>query len=640
MTRILELLGPDYDAPARLPTRHGTDLYEAKRGLVLAALRQAESRNDAEAERLMFWELGLIDLTLGAEAGVSPYGDSSFERYAGHYRLSEETTGYARERAAETSDIVLKLQYLEYILLRIPQHGRERVDLQRELLSVYRSYVDSSRVGAHVDGEGFVGLNVERALIAMERMLTRPGVVRDEAAQQWAAWLVGLAEDSRAFPVRDPSHQEQYRHRWVGSYLSRLVALPAESADSALRARAIQLLDEATTYYQSTPLNDELEHQIAEHESALRKHWGEDGMHERATRRKYDALVRRAKFHRDTGNGMLTAHYFRAARRLVEEHRQYFSTEAAASLQRDERAAHAYSLQAGEYATISIPFAIPVEHMDYTCETAEETISMLLAQVANSVPDRLALAKQVDESSESAVLSSVISRTVVGAGKVVGESLSEEKNRALDIEQRATLASSLFGAAIATTVIRASESVGLSVKHLLALLEPLSLDPGSLAIIERGCERFIAQDWISAMHILVPAVEDTLRQYLRSIGVDTSDFVKDVGDGTTRTDDATFGSLMRKTLPDARKVREYLGEDLWEHLYSTLISQTGANLRNEIAHGLTRPHHCTPENAGLVLSLLYLLALHASGEKWRSATPAPPPTTPSAGESSGSRDSI
>ncbi|MGQ0648886.1 MAG: DUF4209 domain-containing protein, partial [Gemmatimonadaceae bacterium] len=51
-----------------------------------------------------------------------------------------------------------------------------------------------------------------------------------------------------------------------------------------------------------------------------------------------------------------------------------------------------------------------------------------------------------------------------------------------------------------------------------------------------------------------------------------------------------------------------LGADLWEHLDSVLNSQTGPNLRNEFAHGLARPGHGSPENAGLSLSLLYLIA--------------------------------
>lgn len=52
-------------------------------------------------------------------------------------------------------------------------------------------------------------------------------------------------------------------------------------------------------------------------------------------------------------------------------------------------------------------------------------------------------------------------------------------------------------------------------------------------------------------------------------------------------------------------MKEYLGSDVWEHVDSVLNSQTGLNLRNDVAHGLARLHHCSPENVGLTLSLLY-----------------------------------
>jgi hypothetical protein len=55
-------------------------------------------------------------------------------------------------------------------------------------------------------------------------------------------------------------------------------------------------------------------------------------------------------------------------------------------------------------------------------------------------------------------------------------------------------------------------------------------------------------------------------------------------------------------------VQDYLGGDLWDHFDSVLNSQTGLNLRNEFAHGLARPSHCTAAVAGIALVLLYVLS--------------------------------
>jgi Domain of unknown function (DUF4209) len=161
---------------------------------------------------------------------------------------------------------------------------------------------------------------------------------------------------------------------------------------------------------------------------------------------------------------------------------------------------------------------------------------------------------------------------------------------------------------VATTIIRAADKVGLTADELVQPLAPLDLDEGTASLIRHACDRFIQEDFVSAMHILVPHIEDVLRQHIKSLGVDTTEFRRDVGDGTSRTDDATLGALMRKSLPDGRTVKDHLGPDLWDHLDSILNSQTGLNLRNEFAHGLARPQHCSPQNAGIALSLLYLLS--------------------------------
>ncbi len=606
MTRIPSLLGNDYDSPASLPD--GTDVYKPKRDIALAELRRAEAAGEADIVELMHWELGLIDLVLAPGDGVSPYGGGDYKPYAEFHHLTPETAAYARERAFETRDVILKLQYLEYALLQMEPQGRPWIDLQREILGTYREYADGCRASASSDGEGFAGLHVERALVAVGRLLRRPGVLRAGEAAAWAEWLLTLAEDSRGFPAGEGNEAEQQRHRWVADYLGHLADLPASSVDSILRDRALVLLDEAATYHRATPLNDQFEHHVAEVDANLRKYWGEKGTHERLIRRKFDATVRRAEFHRQTGNGLITSSFFREARRIVEEHRQYFTDDDVARLQLAERAALEHAVEAREFSQIHVPMKIPDELMDYTRETPEATMEALLEQVTHSVPDRTKIHREVKEANVQAPLQSVLSRTVIGDGKVVGESRGEEDNEVLDVEERALFLTNLLGAAVTTTIIRAAAKVGLTADVLVEPLAPLNLDEGTTSMIRHACDRFIHEDFVSAMHVIVPHIEDVLRQHLKSLGVDTTEFRRDVGDGTSRTDDATLGALMRKSLRDGRTVQEYLGPDLWAHLDSTLNSQTGLNLRNEFAHGLARPQHCSPQNAGIALSLLYLLA--------------------------------
>ena len=557
----------------------------------------------------MWWELGLVDLEPVPRRNGGSYRGASYEQYAAFYHLEPETVEYARARARETGDIILRIHYLEFVLLRSEPRGRPWIELQREILQTYRDFVDGCRAAGN---DRFVGIYIGYGLTRIGQLLGRRGLVRPADLPAWAEWILKLAEDSRSFPAESAAWAVQQRHRWVADYFAHLTALPADAVAPPLRARALTLLADAAAYYETTPLNDHFEHHVAEVEANLRKHWGEHGTHERMIRRQFEVTLRRAEFHKRTGEGLVTAIFFRQARALVEQQRQYFTAADVSRLERAEQEALDLAVARGEFKRLRVTIEVPKELMDYVRETPEATVQAIFEEATVSVPNRAKILEDVHSAAKSAPLHGMLPRTVVGSGKVVGESRGEEGNVALDVEERAMLATRLTGTGVADGVIKGARDVGLTADHLLAPLAPLHLDEGTMALIRHGCERFIAEDFISATHILVLRFEDAFRHHLKAVGVDTTEFQRDGGDGTTRTDDATLGSLMRKTLPDGTSAKDYLGNDLWEHWDSVLNSQTGLNLRNEFAHGLARPQHCVPGVAGIALVLLYQLAGVAS----------------------------
>jgi len=555
VTRTSTILGPAYDAPAQLAA--DLRINGAKRAMVRAELDRAEAAGDAEAARLMRWELGLIDLMPTAAEGVSPYRGGTYEQYAEFYHLTPDTVPYARERAHETKDILFKLQYLEFVLLRSEPTGRGWIDLQRDILATYCEYTDGCRAGLGNDRHFFAGVYTEHTLLRVGQLLSRPGLVLPGDLPSWAEWIVRLAEDSRVFPVERADMVAQQLHRWVADFLRHLTVLPPDATPHALRTRALTLLADAAAYYQATPLNDNFEHLVAEVEAELRKHWGETGTHERMIRKQFEATVRRAEFHKSTGNGLVTATFYRQARALVEQQRQYFTNDDIARLQRLEQEALDRSIQGGEFKGLSFSIEIPKELMDYVRETPEATVAAIVAEAVHSVPNRERLRADVLKANAQAPLHALIGRTVVAPGKVVGESGGPEGNLEFDVEFRAMLQTQVLGIAVAEAVQKAAGQVGLTPDHLVAPLAPLGLDEGSTELPRRGCERLVAGDFVSATHILVPRIEDALRQHLNAIGVDTTDYVR-LGETTSRTDDATLGSLLYKKLPDGRTVRNYL----------------------------------------------------------------------------------
>ncbi|NOJ79831.1 DUF4209 domain-containing protein [Myxococcus xanthus] len=617
MTRISEILGPDYDSPATLP--ESLAFYQKPR-TVTKALRHAESTGDAATVELLNWELGILTISLAPSTDASPFQGRPYEAYAQAYHLTDSTTAYARERVTETQDLILKIHHLTFILLRSEPRGRAWIELQQELLATYRTYIDNSLSAyrKHIDDSlksqdkapkrAAIGGYIDLALRGAAPLIARPGIIKKEAQAEWAQWLISLAEQSLTFP--EDAEKSPYRHRWVADYLEHLAGLPLATTPQDARTRATALLGDATTFYESDPLADTGSYKVAEVECKLRKHWGEPGdkAHEDKIRRMVNATLRRAEFLRKQENWLVSAHFIRDARKLVEQGRRFFTQEDITRLQLAEQAAINIGTTSGELTPYSFSIEVPAELMDYTRETPEQTINALFEQAINEIPNRQKIEEQARETSAETPLFAMLSRKILAPGKVAGESDSPEGNLDLDIESRAMTQALLFGTAVANTAIHAAQAIGLTEAHLVAPLSPLALDDETMLLLRHGCERLIAQDFISASHILVLRIEDVLRQHLRNLGVDTTEFKPNIGDGTSRTDDATLGQLMRRALPDGRTIKEYIGNDLWMHIDSLLNSQTGLNLRNEFAHGLARPQHCTANITGITLALLYQLA--------------------------------
>lgn len=117
----------------------------------------------------------------------------------------------------------------------------------------------------------------------------------------------------------------------------------------------------------------------------------------------------------------------------------------------------------------------------------------------------------------------------------------------------------------------------------------------ALDMIGTGLERYFSGDYPSAIHILIPQLERTLRNVLEKLDVATTILRGNV------VEEKTLGRILREP-----KLGELLGEKLVFYLRAFLIDKTGDNLRNDIAHGLIARERCT-RNATNNLLLIFLL---------------------------------
>lgn len=120
-----------------------------------------------------------------------------------------------------------------------------------------------------------------------------------------------------------------------------------------------------------------------------------------------------------------------------------------------------------------------------------------------------------------------------------------------------------------------------------------------VSLYREGMAAFDAEDYVKCIHVLVPQVENSLRELLRILG-----------GSETKTDDE--GAFQLKNMNDVLhepQVRDALDEKLWSFLKVLYADKRGINLRNIVAHGIAPVEAFNCVNAGLVIQSIVLLSM-------------------------------
>ncbi len=123
------------------------------------------------------------------------------------------------------------------------------------------------------------------------------------------------------------------------------------------------------------------------------------------------------------------------------------------------------------------------------------------------------------------------------------------------------------------------------------------VEPRNRVFIQRGLRRYYAGDYLSALHVLIPRLEDVIRHMLPALGVATTS--ADQGIEREKPLEVIFDKDRERA-----RLRQALGEDLWYTLRVALIDKWGWNLRNQIAHGLASEEECNEVCAAAIVLLL------------------------------------
>lgn len=106
--------------------------------------------------------------------------------------------------------------------------------------------------------------------------------------------------------------------------------------------------------------------------------------------------------------------------------------------------------------------------------------------------------------------------------------------------------------------------------------------PGRERLFAKALFAGFDRDFVTALHLLVPQVENMVRYHLKLVGVKT----------TTLDSDGIETENSLSTLMKLAEVETVFGEDLAFEIRSLFCDPFGPNLRNEVAHGLLDDGDC------------------------------------------------
>ena len=139
--------------------------------------------------------------------------------------------------------------------------------------------------------------------------------------------------------------------------------------------------------------------------------------------------------------------------------------------------------------------------------------------------------------------------------------------------------------------------------------------PGREPFFAKGLAAGFNGELMVALHLLVPQVEPALRWHLQRLGVNTIRF--NCGGYQEERD---LNQLL--AMPEAR---DFLGERIHFALTALLTSRFGANLRNDLAHGLIEAGVCYSVIVLFFWALMLLVCVRTLPKNDRPARDDVPP---------------
>lgn len=258
-------------------------------------------------------------------------------------------------------------------------------------------------------------------------------------------------------------------------------------------------------------------------------------------------------------------------------------------------------LAESQMGEIKVEFEVPHEELEKLVaplfEAPKDRVFEFLSHHPVLAPNIKQMQLNAREAANEFVFSSLVGQTTLRNGRKVGE---VPPMSGAETQFRIQLAAWFQMHLVYLDYIfsRLGEEDLFSEENLIRHLRQWEfLDEADTPFIEIGLERYLAKDYVSALHVLTPRVEHMVKSAFEQAGGPVL-----VIQSRKQIREQTLGDFLRR-----EDVRKAFGEDIWNYLWYALVDENGLNLRNDVAHGWIRSSQCTRVSVQVILYVILLL---------------------------------
>ena len=258
---------------------------------------------------------------------------------------------------------------------------------------------------------------------------------------------------------------------------------------------------------------------------------------------------------------------------------------------------------ASELKPISHTFDLPKKEMDqYISAMTEGDIQDVINRIAvRYIPIKEQVKEQIFDLSKKAPLTFLIGHQIQDEkGRVIATIGSLEDDLEGHVIRQVSQNLSFSSIFLRAIFQKSIDDKGLDKSQILKYIEDSPIiNKDRYEIIERGLEAYFEGDFLVTIHLLVPQIEEAIRNIIEVAG---GNVLKPSRGGGYHL--RTFDEILRDDI-----ITEALGEDFADYFRILFTDQRSWNIRNNVCHGMASPDMFNHQTSDRVIHALFCLGL-------------------------------